>query len=340
MLRANVFDVIYTHSCGGPLCIINSGVSYPVGSDIVAKRRHLEANYDWLRRSLMLEPRGYKDMFGVFLTPPSVAGSHGGVVWICGAGWLNGCGHGTIGLSMAMVSAGLVPVTSNITTIRLETTAGMITAEVAASDTTVDWVQFENVPSFLAERDVAFELPGIGRLTADIAFGGNYFAIIEWTHPEIRLVPENGSTFQRLGQLAKQALSEKVRIRHPVHAHIADNIDLVTFYNHDTTRADAFIRNVHFYGNRQVARSPGGTSLSALLATFEARGKVKIGQDIKVEGILGADAGYFEGRVLREARLDGQRAIVPRVRGRANLLGYAKWLIDPNDPVGRGFEIL
>jgi proline racemase len=340
MIKAHMLDVIYTHSSGGPLCIVHSGVRYPAGLDIVGKRKFLEKNYDWMRRALMLEPRGHKDMFGVFLTPPSSDDTDGGMIWMCGAGWLNGCGHGTIGLGMAMVSQGLVTPTQPITKLRMETTAGIVNAEVSVTDHTVDWIQFENVPAFVAEKDVSFEVAGLGEMKADIAFGGNFFAIVHWDRPDIKIAPENGSRFQLLGQQIKEALSKKVRIRHPVHAHIADNIDLVTFYNRDVTRSDAFIKNAHFYGNRQIARSPGGTSLSALLAVFENRGMVKIGQDIAVEGILGADAGYFEGRILREAKIGNNHAIVPRIKGRANLVGYGKWLMDPNDSVSAGYEII
>ena len=335
MLKTRFVDVIYTHTEGEPTCIVHAGISYPLGSDILAKRRFLETRYDWLRRALMREPRGHKDMYGVFVTPPSEPDADAGMIWMDGEHFMHMCGHGTIGLSMALVACGLVPAAGSPERIRYETTAGRVTAEVAHSKGEVEWCRFENVPAFVAEQDVPVELPEFGTLRADVVFGGNYFGIIQWDRARLPICPENGSRFVQLGVIAKEQLRKKVSLQHPTQRHITE-LDLVTFY-HESTRPDAFYRCVHVFSDGKMDRSPGGTGTSAMMAMFEARGRLAVGQPIRAEGLLGSDT--FEGRLVGETRLDGRRAVVPTVKGTANISGYATWLIDPDDPVGAGFVI-
>lgn len=335
MQRAHFIDVTYTQTEGEPTCIVHSGILYPAGADIFEKRRFLEKNFDWLRRSLMREPRGHNNMFGVFVTPPSEPGTDAGMIWIDGERFVDMCGHGTIALGMAMVAGGLVPRAGEITTIRFETTVGLVTAEVKSNGRRVEWTRFENVPAYVAAQDVSVELPGYGGLKADIAFGGNFFAAIEWLDPDLKICPENGSRFAELGLIAKKQLREKVKVLHPVQSHIND-LNFVTFY-HEPERADSLYRSVHVFSDGKLDRSPGGTGTSAMMAILEARGRIKLGQTIKSEGLLGS--GQFEGCLVRETTLGNQRAVVPTIKGRANIIGYAKWLMDPEDLLSEGFVI-
>jgi proline racemase len=335
MLKNRFIDVIYTHTEGEPTCIVPGGIPYPAGTDILAKRRFVEERYDWLRRALMREPRGHKDMFGVFVTPPSSPDADAGMIWMDGEQYMHMCGHGTIGLSMALVAGGFVPALESPARIRYETTAGRVTAEVGHTAGQVDWCRFENVPAFVAAQDVPVELPELGTLRADVAFGGNYFGIIKWDRRSFPIVPENGNRFSRLGTLAKAQLREKLSLRHPTQPHITQ-LDLVTFY-HEPTRPEARYRCVHVFSDGKMDRSPGGTGTSAMMAMLEARGELAVGETIQAEGLLGS--GTFEGRLTGETRLESQRAVIPTVKGRANIVGYAKWLLDPDDPVGAGFVI-
>ena len=335
MLKSNFIDVIYTHTEGEPTCIVYGGVLYPAGLDIVEKRWFLQEHYDWLRRTLMREPRGHKDMFAVFLTPPSMPNTDAGMVWMDGENFHDMCGHGTIALGMAMVSAGLVRSTGNLTQIKFETTAGLVTAEVSSIGNTVEWCRFENVPAYVAEQNVVIDLPEVGEVKADIAFGGNFFATIEWNDPRWKISPENRGFFSRLGVIAKQCIREKVRLQHPTKKHI-NNLEFVTFYHEPTIQA-ALYRCVHVFSDGKTDRSPGGTGTSAMMAMLEARGQIKIGQCIQSEGLLGS--GTFEGCLIGETTIGNKRAVVPTIKGTANITGYAKWLIDPNDPLGEGFVI-
>ena len=336
MRKQDVFDVVYTHTEGEPLCIIHSGIPYPAGSTILEKRRFLEENYDWLRLALMREPRGHRDMFGVFLTPPSGPDFDAGLIYIDGTQYSHMCGHGTIAVGMAMVALGLVRLGADgRTVIRFETTAGRVVAEVANDGETVLWTRFENVPAYVAAQDIPIELPGIGALKADVAWGGNYFGTIDLRGTSLRVAPENGSELARLGLIAREQIRQKVKIQHPSEPHI-NNLNFVTFW-HEPTIAGAMYKNVHVFSAGQLDRSPGGTGTSAMMAMLEARGMMAVGQTIQSEGLLGS--GTFEGCLLGETSLNGTRAVRPTVKGKAGLLGTARWTIDRDDPVGAGFLV-
>lgn len=332
----DAYDVIYTHTEGEPLCIVHSGIPYPAGSSILQKRAFLEANYDWLRKALMREPRGHADMFGVFLTPPSSPEFDAGLIYIDGAEYSHMCGHGTIAVAMAMVAHGFVPRGENgRTIIRFETTAGLVVAEVANAGDTVLWTRFENVPAYVAEQDVEIELPTYGKLKADLVWGGNYFGIIDLRGSGLVIKPENGSELSRMGLIAREQLREKLVVQHPTEGHI-NNLNFITFW-HEPTIEGAFYKNVHVFSAGQLDRSPGGTGTSAMMAMFEARGKLGVDQPILSEGLLGS--GTFEGCIVGETQLGSFKAIRPTVKGTAGILGTARWTINRNDPVDAGFMV-
>jgi proline racemase len=336
-MRANIaFDVVYTHTEGEPTCIIHSGILYPPASNILQKRQYLEENFDWLRKALMREPRGHKDMFGVFLTPPSEPGFDAGLIWIDGTQYSHMCGHGTIAVSMAMLALGMVPKSKGgRTTIRFETTAGPVTSEVAHHGDRMLWSRFENVPAYVAGQDIPLDVPGLGRVSADVAWGGNYFGIIDIRGKGLEIRPENSTQLSQIGVAARQTLREKIALRHPTQAHVHD-LNFVTLW-HEGHLPHAFYKNVHVFSAGQLDRSPGGTGTSAMMAMLHAHGKLGLNQPIHSEGLLGT--GTFEGCLIGETMLADQRAVRPTVKGTANIIGSARWLIDPDDPVGAGFLV-
>jgi proline racemase len=336
MNKQNIFDVIYTHTEGEPLCIIHGGIPYPSSSSILEKRIFLEKNYDWVRMALMREPRGHKDMFGVFLTPPSSPDFDAGLIYIDGSEYSHMCGHGTIAVSMAMVALGMVArVEDGITTIRFETTAGVVISEVASEGNKVLWTRFENVPAYVAALNLPVVLPGYGQVSADIVWGGNFFGIMDLSNTQLRISPNNGTELSRLGVLAREQIIAQTRIQHPTQAHV-NKLNFVTFW-HEPTIEGAMYKNVHVFSAGQLDRSPGGTGTSAMMAMFESRGKLKMHQPILSEGLLGS--GTFEGCLLGEVDLNGVRAVRPTVKGTASIVGTARWVIDRSDPVGAGFMI-
>jgi len=311
-------------------------VLYPGGLDIVAKRQFLETEYDWLRRALMQEPRGHSDMYGVFFTPAESPQADGGTIWMNSRGFMHTCGHGTIGLSTALVSQGIRPADGEITMLNFETTAGPVSAEVRCTpDGEVEWVRYQNVPTFMVEEGVRFELPEHGEVTADVIFCGNYFGMIDWRHSELMVCPENASKFSALGLMARDILNDRVKVQHPLYPHI-DSIETITFYQNPTA-PEARYRSTHVFGDGQLDRSPGGAATAAMMAMYEHRGEMAIGETLIAEGLLGA--GTFEGSLVGEIDVAGQRAVVPTVKGWAKVTGSAKWTIDPDDPVGMGFVV-
>ena len=343
MLRSRFIDVTYTHTEGMETCIVPPGMHFPGATSLLEKRRMLEGDGElaWLRTSLLNEPRGHVAMYGGFLTAPTGPDHDAGIIWSDGERCNDMCGHGTIALGMAMVALGLVPESKEgRTTIRLDTTAGPVIAEVSSNRHAIEWTRFENVPAYVAAMDVPITLPGHGEVKVDISFGGNYFAIVNWSGRDKRVAPENGAYFRELGHLVRQQLAEKVDLRHPVHEHIrfpSRDTDLLVTFWHEPDRNEARYRNVHVLSGGLLDRSPGGTGTSAMMAMLEARGELVIGQTIQSEGLLGS--GTFEGCLVRETKLGSQPAVVPTVKGTANIIGYAKWLMDPDDAVGRGFVV-
>ena len=335
MRQIHTIDAIYTHTEGEPTCIVTGGIVYPAGSDILAKRRFLEENYDWLRCALMQEPRGHKDMYGVFVTPPSTPGMHAGTIWMNGSEFMHTCGHGTIATSMALVATGLVPADEGITEVRFETTAGPVSADVAVGPAGVEWSRYRNVPTFMVREGVEIEVPDVGAIKADIVFSGNFFALIDWHGRSPKIRPENGSVFARIGVAARQRLRELVPVQHPLFPHI-NAISTITFY-HEPTHAGARYRCAHVFGDGQVDRSPGGAGTAAMLAMLESRGQIKLGETVLAEGILGS--GTFEGCLIEATTVASTRAVVPQIKGRANIVGHGRWRIDRADPVGKGFLI-
>jgi proline racemase len=331
-------NVAYTHTEGEPTCIINSGITYPPGSTILEKREFLERNYDWLRCALMREPRGHKDMYGVFVTPPSSPDFDAGLIWIDGTQYSHMCGHGTIAVSMALVALGWAgrPVPDHGTIqLRFETTAGTVISDVHIADGKVMWCRFENVPAYVHMRDIPLDLPEFGRVTADIVWGGNYFGIIDWRGKTPRISPENGRKLSEIGVLARQILRDKVELRHPILNHITD-LNYMTLWQ-DPILSGARYKNVHIFSDGQLDRSPGGTGTSAMMTLLEARGELGFHEPVLAEGLLGS--GAFEGCLIGETKLGDVRAVRPTVKGKAGLLGQAQWTIDREDQVSAGFLI-
>jgi proline racemase len=336
MRTQDVFDVIYTHTEGEPLCIVHNGIPYPVGSTVLEKRQFLTEHYDWVRTSLMREPRGHNDMFGVFLTPPSSPEYDAGLIYMDGETYSHMCGHGTIAVAMVMVANGMVPRNpSGKTVIRFETTAGLVVAEVESDGDEVLSTCFENVPAYVEAQDLPIHLPGYGDVKADIVWGGNYFGIINLDDTTLRISPDNGKALIEMGLIARDQLNKSYSIQHPTQKHITD-LNFITFW-HAPTLEGAFYKNVHVFSAGQLDRSPGGTGTSAMMAMLEARGKMKINQRIRSEGLLGT--GTFEGCLLGEVDLNGKRGVRPTVKGTASILGTARWIVDRKDPVGAGFVV-
>jgi proline racemase/trans-L-3-hydroxyproline dehydratase len=301
---------------------------------MAAKYRHVREHLDALRLALLREPRGHRDMFGALLTPPVSGGATFGVVFMDNAGYLSGCGHATIGIGTALVETGMVPAREPESRFSLDTLAGPVHLTVSVRGDRVVGTSFENVPAFLMERDASLQVEGFGTVRADIAFGGNVFAIVEAAAVGLAIRPDQASQLAAVGLAIKRAAREQVAVEHP-DLGPAKGVAIVTLLGPPENPAATY-RSTHVFGDGQVDRSPGGTGTSAVMAALHARERLPLGAEVVAEGLLG---GLFRGRLLREVELGGYRAVIPEVSGQAFLTGFHQFVLDPDDPLPEGIVL-
>ncbi|MCL2350031.1 MAG: proline racemase family protein [Defluviitaleaceae bacterium] len=331
MKFSKMISTIDTHTMGEPTRII-TGIPSLKGNSMAEKKQYLIDNMDYVRTTLMHEPRGHRDMFGAVMAQPCREGADLGVIFMDGGGYLNMCGHGTIGTVTAAIETGMMVATEPITEVTMDTPAGIVKACATVNDGLVGEVSFVNVPSFLYRDDVAVDVPKLGKVTVDIAFGGSFFALVRASDFGLEIVPENGLQFIKLGLKIRDAINEQVDIMHPILNRIT-SCDLVEFYcepKNPTSNA----RNVVIFGDGQIDRSPCGTGTCAKLAALYAKGKIKVGETFVYESILGTQ---FKGKITDTMKLEEFDAIIPEITGSAYITGFNTLVIDERDPLKHGF---
>ena len=308
-----------SHTAGEATRVVVGGVPKIPGKSMPEKKQWLEDNLDYLRTAIMLEPRGHKDMFGSILTQPTVDEADYGIIFMDGGGYLNMCGHGTIGAMTVAVETGMVPVTEPVTKVVQEAPAGLIHGQVFVEDGKAKKVSFTNVPAFLYKKDQEVELPGYGKIRFDISFGGSFFAIVKAEQVGLEIVPENAAKLQDLGIQLRDIINKEIPVQHPELPHI-HSVDLVEWWSKTETKG-ATLKNCVVFGQGQVDRSPCGTGTSAKMATLFAKGELKMGEKFFYESILGT---IFD-------------AVIPQITGSAYITGFNHFVIDETDPVKYGF---
>ena len=296
------------------------------------KKEYLEENLDYLRTAIMLEPRGHNDMFGSVMTQPCCPDADFGIIFMDGGGYLNMCGHGTIGAMTAAIETGVVPAVEPVTHVVMEAPAGIIRGDVTVVDGKAKEVSFLNVPAFLYKEGVEVDLPGVGTVKFDISFGGSFFAIIHASQLGLKIEPQNAGKLTELAMKLRDIINEKIEIQHPTLAHIK-TVDLVEIYD-EPTHPEATYKNVVIFGQGQVDRSPCGTGTSAKLATLHAKGELKVGEKFVYESILGT---LFKGEIVEETKVADFNAVVPKITGSAYITGFNHFVIDEEDPLKHGF---
>ena len=297
------------------------------------RRLYFESHLDDLRLMLMREPRGHAAMSGALLQPPTRPDADWGVLFIEVSGLLPMCGHGTIGVSTVLVECGLVEVTEPETVIRLDTPAGLVEVRVAVTDGRAERVTLRNVPAFVAELDAGVEVDGLGAVQYDMAFGGNFYALIPAASVGIDPVPANAQELIDRGLQIISAINASALPVHPVDPAMR-GCKHVVFHAAGHDGADA--RNATAIHPGWLDRSPCGTGTSARMAAMHARGELAIGQEFVNESIIGS---RFTGRLLEEVTLGSVPAVVPEVSGRAWITGMSQYLLDPTDPFPAGFAL-
>ena len=332
MRSRRVFHAVDSHTEGMPTRVITGGVGALPGTTMSERRQWFLENSDEIRTLLMYEPRGHASMSGAILQPPTRPDADWGVLYIEVSGCLPMCGHGTIGVATVLVETGMVEVTEPVTTIRLDTPAGLVTAEVAVEGGAARNVTIRNVPSFTDRLDAKVDVPSLGTVRYDLAYGGNFYAIVELA--EVGM-PFDRAEKQRLldgGLAIMAAINDDDRPVHPDDPSITGCHHVQLVAPGSSARHSRHAMAIH---PGWFDRCPCGTGTSARMAQLHARGELPLGEDFVNESFIGT---RFIGRLVEETTLtDGQIAVVPTITGRAWVTGTAQYLLDPTDPFPAGF---
>lgn len=327
-----MITTIDTHTEGEPTRTVIGGLPHIPGRTMAEKMLYLKENLDSIRTMLVYEPRGNEVMSGAILASPCHPDADIGVIYIEVGGYLPMCGHDTIGCCTAMIEAGIVPVEEPVTTIKLDTPAGLVTARVTVEDLSAKSVTFRNIPSFLYQRDVEVEVPGFGQVIPDIAYGGNFYALVEASKLGLNIVPERAGDLVRAGIAIREAVNAQIRVQHPEKPFI-NGLTHVEFYG-APTHPEAHVKNAVIIPPGSIDRSPCGTGTSAKVATLHAKGRLKTGEEFVHESIIGT---LFRARVVEETTVGDLQAVVPEITGRAFVTGINQFVVDPEDPLKEGF---
>lgn len=334
MKISRVINAIDSHTMGEPTRIVVGGIPNVKGATMADKKQYLIDEMDYIRTAIMHEPRGHREMFGSLITQPCNPEADFGIIFMDGGGYLNMCGHGSIGAVTAAIETGMVKAQEPITKVMMDTPAGLVTAQAKVQNGLVEEVSIVNVPSFLYKEGVTVDVPNLGKLTLDISFGGSFFALVNAKDLGIEILPENVFQLMQTALQIRDSVNAQVSMQHPTLGHIK-TCDLVEIYG-PPTHPQADYKNVVVFGEGQVDRSPCGTGTSAKLAALHAKGQQKVGDPFVYESILGT---LFKGKILETTKAGDFDAIIPEITGSAYITGFNTLMIDDRDPVKHGFTL-
>jgi proline racemase len=323
---------IDAHTEGEPFRVITSGFPEIPGDTMLARRRYARENFDSLRTALMWEPRGHADMYGALITPPASPEADLGVLFLHNEGYSTMCGHGIIGLTTVVLETGMRPALEPETVLKIDTPAGPVTAHARVAGGRVKSVYFHNVPSFVLALNEKVDVPGLGRVRYDLAFGGAFYAYLRAEDVGLRCAPEDFRALIEKGMAIKRAVMASRPILHPFEPDLGFLYG--TIFIGPAEGEGGHSRNVCVFAEGEVDRSPTGTGVSGRLAIHHARGEIEIGQPLVIESIIGS---RFTGRVVSSTRFGAYPAVIPEVEGTAHITGRHEFLLDPEDDLREGF---
>lgn len=328
------FFCIDAHTCGNPVRVVAGGSPILEGKNMSEKRLYFLEHFDWIRKGLMFEPRGHDMMSGSILYPPADAQNDVGILFIETSGCLPMCGHGTIGTITVAIEEGLIT-PKVLGTVRAETPAGLVVISYKQNGKKVESVKLVNVPSFLHSEKIVAVSPDLGELVLDVAYGGNFYAIIEPQKNFLGVENYTASDLIRFSVPIRAYLNEHHSFVHPQNEAIKGLSHLL--WTGKTLAATSSARNAVFYGDKAIDRSPCGTGTSARMAQLHAQGRLKTGEIFVHESYIGS---IFNGCVELETTLEKYKAIIPSIEGWAKVTGYNTIIIDSDDPYAFGFQVL
>ena len=327
------FFCIDGHTCGNPVRLVAGGGPLLQGATMMERRAHFLREFDWIRTGLMFEPRGHDMMSGSILYPPTTEDGDIGILFIETSGCLPMCGHGTIGTVTFAIEHGLMrPKTPG--RLNLDTPAGRVVAEYRMEGEYVEEVRITNVASFLHSEGLEVDCPVLGPLQVDVAYGGNFYAIVEPQANYRDMADHSAADLIAWSPVLRERLHAAYKFVHPENPGISGLSHLL--WTGAPTHPEAHARNAVFYGEKAIDRSPCGTGTSARMAQLYAKGRLKAGDDFVHESIIGS---LFRGRVERETSVGGGKAIIPSIGGWARMTGTSTIFIDDRDPFAHGFVV-
>lgn len=327
------YNCIDAHTCGNPVRVVVSGGPELVGANMIEKRQYFLDNFDWVRTGLMFEPRGHDVMSGSILYPPTRPDCDAAILFIEVSGCLPMCGHGTIGTVTVAIEHGLViPQTEGV--LRLDTPAGVVEAFYSMDGEFVTSVRIFNIASYLHATNLEVDVPELGRLYIDVAYGGNFYAIVDPQENFKDMADLSSGTIQRLSPIVRDLMNESYEFQHPETPKIMGLSHVM--WTGRPLDPGSTARNAVFYGDKAIDRSPCGTGTSARMAQWAARGDLNQGDIFIHESIIGS---IFKGRIESQTSVGNYEAILPSVEGWAHIHGLNTIFIDGCDPFAHGFIV-
>jgi 4-hydroxyproline epimerase len=333
-MPSHTFFCIDGHTCGNPVRLVAGGAPALSGASMVEKRAHFLAEFDWIRQSLMFEPRGHDMMSGAILYPPTRPDADIAFLFIETSGCLPMCGHGTIGTVTMGLERGLItPREPGM--VRIDTPAGLVTATYVQNGPYVESVRLTNVASYLHAEGLTAAVEGLGEVTVDVAYGGNFYAIVDAQATFRDIAEVTPGDLLRWSPKLRAAFRAKYTFTHPENPAINGLSHVL--WTGAPRHPEAHARNAVFYGDKAIDRSPCGTGTSARMAQWAGQGRLRVGDDFVHESIIGT---LFRGRVEAAATVGGRPAIIPSIEGWARMTGWNTILVDDRDPLWRGFQLV
>lgn len=333
-MRKGTFFCIDGHTCGNPVRLITSGHPVLQGNTMSEKRQDFLANHDWIRQALMFEPRGHDMMSGGFLYPPTSEDGDAAILFVETSGCLPMCGHGTMGIVTFALEHGLLHAKTP-GTLKLDTPAGRVQVNYEMTGGKVQWVKIYNVPAYLAHQSICINIPELGELKVDIAFGGNFYIIVEPQGNFKGIEHLSAGQILKYSPLVRDAINAKIQCIHPLDSTVQGASHVLWTGSPKNSSSDA--ANAVFYGDKAIDRSPCGTGTSARMAQLFSKGLLQQGDAFIHESYIGSQ---FIGCIEQVSEVAGQTAILPSIRGWSRVTGTSTITVDDDDPYAYGFQVI
>jgi len=345
MRLRNMITAVDTHA-GTPMRVITGGVVHIPGEAIFEKMKWLKANGDELRQRMLREPCGYPAMCCNLILPPTHPDADAGFIIMEQTEYPPMSGGNTIAIATVLLETGMLPMQEPVTELMLESPAGLIPVRAKCNNGKVTQVTFQNVPAFAIHIDAKLDVPHLGEVMVDIAWGGMFYVIADAKQFDLKIVPENGAKIAKIGEMLRAAASEQLPVVHPENPEFR-NVS-ISLLSSPPDHPEAHLKNAVTMSTGTVDwdrpetwtgaidRCPCGTGTCARMAVLHARGELRLNEDFRHEGILGT---IFTGRLIEETKVGPYKAVVPTLGGQTWITSFSNYVVDPTDPFPNGFTV-